>query len=326
MRGSNPNDARSGVGTSYVAHLIALHIVAYPTKSGRAKITLEYYKDQVMNEFQKLGVYLAVILIIIRVAVRFFQNKDKPIVERLIHETAIDGLMIAATLGLVVSLSSTTLTLQSELKAVTKIVEDSPEYSLMQTIANTRQAIDNISEPSAKEIFTNFYNSVTDEYKASLSSIQNHGMVIPKEKAMLFGESAFIEAKKSVFTTSYVSPSNWWLTPDGNAYFLKNEDAIRRGIRITIIFIYSTESELKELNSIIEKQKKAGMTIYSILASKLPARMSRDIIIVDDRLVGELILEKDTRDFSKVIVNVDQKEVVRVQEEWTDLLRFANTN
>jgi hypothetical protein len=278
-----------------------------------------------MNTFQKIAVFLTVFLITLRIIFRYIHNKDKPPVERFIHESALDGFMIAATLGLAVSIYTTTLTIQSGFGAFTKIVENAPEYSVMQALANARLAIESISEPSAKEIFTNVFDTETDEFKTTLTSIQNHGMEIQKEKAMLFGESVFNSAKKSVLTTSYVSPTSWWLTTEGNAYFLKNEAALRRNVHISRIFIFSSESELKELKPILQKQRSAGVTVYTILASKLPGRMSRDIIIVDDRLVGELILDKDTRDFSKVIVNVDPKEVGRVQDAWNDLLRFAKT-
>ncbi len=276
-----------------------------------------------MNTFQKITVFSTVIIIIIRIILRYLDNKKKPIEDRPSIESALDGLMIAATLGLALTIIATTLTIQSGLGAITKIVEDAPEFSVMQALGNARIAIDDISETSAKEIFTDFIKTETDDFQTKLTAIQNHEIEIPKEKAMLFGESVFTAAKKSVYTTSYVSPSSWWLTTEGNAYFLKNEAALKRSVSISRIFIYANDSELRDLKPILQKQKNAGVTVFSIQASKLPERMSRDIIIVDDRLVGELILDKDTRDFSKVVVNVDLKEVGRVQNQWSDLLRLA---
>ena len=271
-----------------------------------------------------ISIFIAIFVFVLRIIVRYIHNKDKPLAERLIGEDVIDGLLITSIFGIIISIAFSALPdIKSILGEVSSVVEDSPEYKVLQSLTKSRRSVEVITDIEIKNIFTDFLRKETDEYRASISSIANSQIVIRRENAMYFGESAFKAAKVSVNTTSYVSPHSWWLTSEGKAYFFKNEDAIKRGVKVKRIFIYMDNAEHKRLEPVIIQQKKAGVIVYSALVSSLPKGWTRDIIIVDGKLVGELALDMDTRDFNKVDVHAGVEDVKRVNENWEDLLRLS---
>jgi len=277
-----------------------------------------------MSTWQFLGLLSAFLLFVVKSVLQYQHNKAKGIAERLPAEGVIESLMLSVVFGTVLSIASTTLPkIESGLGALTDVVRDDPAYMALENAARARHTIEQIGDPVVRQIFSDYLTSETDAYTAALSSIQARKVEISRGKAMKFGESAFKAATVSVDTTSYVAPANWWLNNDGKKYFLTNEDALQRNVKIQRIFIYSTLEERDHLDPTIKAQKAKGITVYAVATDSLPKNMNRDIIIVDDKIVGELFLDEKTRDFDKVVVKIQPEDIKRAREDWNTLIRLA---
>ena len=278
-----------------------------------------------MDTHQLFVIFLTVFLFVLRVVVRYINNRHKPLSERLLGEDAIDGFLIASIFGIVTSIAFSTLpNIKSVLGEINAAVEDSPEYMILQTLTKSRRAVEEITDPGIRNIFNNFLHKETDKYKAAISSIANSRIILHRESTMRFAESAIKAANKSINAASYTAPNCiWWLTSDGRAYALKNEDAIKRGVQIKRIFIYADDTEYKKLEPVIAQQKKAGIIVYSALLSSLPKDWTHDLLIVDQALVASFSTGADSCEVEEIKASVDAEDIKRENEVWEDTLRLS---
>ena len=101
-------------------------------------------------------------------------------------------------------------------------------------------------------------------------------------------------AKKSILATSYVQFKEWWDEPWGKRYEDLNRDAVQqRHVDITRIFIFSNTAEFQNALSHLKAQKQDGIKIEYAMASNLNVKITSDMVVVDDRLAGELRLTPD---------------------------------
>lgn len=73
----------------------------------------------------------------------------------------------------------------------------------------------------------------------------------------------------------------------------------------------------------IREQKKAGIEVYSVIEGDIAKRISRDIIIVDDILAGELDVKLDTRDFEGVAVTSGSSDIKRIRKDWNTIYQSS---
>ena len=101
-------------------------------------------------------------------------------------------------------------------------------------------------------------------------------------------------AKKSILATSYVQFKEWWDEPWGKRYEDLNRDAVQqRHVDITRIFIFSNTAEFQNALSHLKAHKQDGIKIEYAMASNLNVKITSDMVVVDDRLAGELRLTPD---------------------------------
>ena len=104
------------------------------------------------------------------------------------------------------------------------------------------------------------------------------------------------EARGRVVMTSYILPSEWWATSAGSDYSQKTEDAPKHVESIERIFIIDNDAELKFLRATMQQQQQRGVKVKFVRSSNLDKNLLRDFIIIDDFVVGELVLD-DSRKF-----------------------------
>lgn len=72
----------------------------------------------------------------------------------------------------------------------------------------------------------------------------------------------------------------WWLSRPGRRYWRTHLEALARGVSVERVFIYHNWSD--ELQSLVQEQIKAGVKVYRVDYTALPARLKTDMIIWDE--------------------------------------------
>lgn len=106
-------------------------------------------------------------------------------------------------------------------------------------------------------------------------------------------------AQKSIFATSYVQFKQWWDLPWGKKYEALNREAIRdRKVQITRVFIFSKKEDFQNALPHLKAQLQDGIKVQYAYVDDLATKLTSDMVVVDDRLAGELRLtpEKGMKD------------------------------
>ena len=102
---------------------------------------------------QLIAIFIAIFVFVLRIIVRYIHNKDKPLAERLIGEDVIDGLLITSIFGIIISIAFSALPdIKSILGEVSSVVEDSPEYKVLQSLTKSRRSVEVITDIEIKNI------------------------------------------------------------------------------------------------------------------------------------------------------------------------------
>ncbi len=94
----------------------------------------------------------------------------------------------------------------------------------------------------------------------------------------------------SLFATSVVSMDTFWTESEGPDYHHKNLEIVKRGRRITRVFILDSSEALKDprMRKLLREQSTAGVDVWHVAASKLPRDAVSDFGIWDDKMVCTL--------------------------------------
>lgn len=142
---------------------------------------------------------------------------------------------------------------------------------------------------------------VEEQVQVVLSELRNltktaaQGEVILKAHSVQRDCAQILKQVKSedVFATSFVDPRNFWCTPQGDLYRQQCFDLVRKGIKITRVFIEPARVDDEELQCIedeIEKQKSKGVRVKRVPESNLPEECRLDFLLIPGKYVAYLVL------------------------------------
>jgi hypothetical protein len=160
---------------------------------------------------------------------------------------------------------------------------------LEQLLKETAEAIriaDNSNEPLMKYMLETRLNAL----KQHTDAVRQGSFVVEENEMPEFALEMIKSAKQSILATSYVQFKAWWDTPWGKKYEELNASAVKRGVKITRIFIFSNKSDYDNAKSHLESQKKAGIDVRYVMSNDLENKITSDMVVIDDRLAGELVL------------------------------------
>jgi 3-deoxy-D-manno-octulosonate 8-phosphate phosphatase KdsC-like HAD superfamily phosphatase len=95
---------------------------------------------------------------------------------------------------------------------------------------------------------------------------------------------------EELFATSVVSMDTFWTTSHGPDYHHKNLEIVKRGRKITRVFILDSPEALKDirLRNLLREQSDAGVDVWYVTADKLPSEAIIDFGIWDNEMVCTL--------------------------------------
>jgi hypothetical protein len=97
-------------------------------------------------------------------------------------------------------------------------------------------------------------------------------------------------AKTQIVATSYAQPASWWDQPWGKRYESENEEAVKRGVKVTRTFLFANQAELDAIKPLLSKEVDAGITVKYAFVKDLHADLVNGLVVIDDSLAGELHL------------------------------------
>ena len=160
---------------------------------------------------------------------------------------------------------------------------------LEQLLHETAEAVriaDKSEEPLMKYILDTRLNSL----QRHTDAVRQGRFVVDEDEMPGFALEMVQSAKQSILATSYVQFNAWWDTPWGRRYEELNVDALKRGVTITRIFIFSSKADFESARKHLETQSKAGIDVRFAMANELGIQITSDMVVVDNRLAGELRL------------------------------------
>jgi hypothetical protein len=125
--------------------------------------------------------------------------------------------------------------------------------------------------------------AVTDCYD-TLHSLAEGYMTFGARSPFAFGDEGITDAENSL--KAVTTNPHYWRSLPAKTYLQKHSIAIKRGVKITRIFIVQLEN-LSEIQDVIEEQENIGVDVYLADVKDLPREMQEIYIIMDDKLVTQ---------------------------------------
>ncbi len=110
-------------------------------------------------------------------------------------------------------------------------------------------------------------------------------MIVGDKSPFSFGVLGIKYAEKSINAVT-LSDSRFWDGVYGENYLNSNAAAIKRGVKITRVFMNSAET-LRNMEPSIRKQHEMGIDVYVVATEDVPKQLHDDVVIMDDRYLNK---------------------------------------
>jgi hypothetical protein len=113
------------------------------------------------------------------------------------------------------------------------------------------------------------------------------------QSPLSFGLMAFQQARKSIKIVVVVH-AGYWRQSYSEQYLNANAEAIRNGVEVTRMFLQPRDV-LKDMLDVLKKQQELGVEVRVgyLDSSVIPPELVKDCLIMDDRAVTQLEIERD---------------------------------
>lgn len=190
-------------------------------------------------------------------------------------------------------------------------------------LVNIRQIVSDYFSVERRDVQRDFFlekarNSI-EECSMTLTELAKGRVTVTREEQMVVLEELLRTARVQARGVSYITFQNWWRTQVGRNYLLENERAIRKGIRITRIFI-SPRDRVQELRDLAVEHHKIGVDVYIAIEEEQPSELLESYLIVDDTIVSksQIILGGQ---FQRAVITAEPHEVKKLIHNFNWLLR-----
>lgn len=137
-----------------------------------------------------------------------------------------------------------------------------------------------------REFFLERACTAIDDCSSTLAGLSKSCVSITREEQMVVLEELLRTARVQARGVSYIAFRDWWQTQVGKSYLQENERAVKRGIRITRIFV-APGDRLQELEELAFEHRKAGVEVYVAIEEEQPPELLESYLIVDESTVSK---------------------------------------
>lgn len=175
-------------------------------------------------------------------------------------------------------------------------------------------------KPVWYEIFRQRAENAIIECHDIIHGLSEGNMVVGGRSPYGFGVSGIKFAKFSLKAVS-LSGGKFWNSVWGENYLRSNYEAIKRGVKITRIFMNTSEA-LNDLVEVIKKHQDMGIDVYIVPIEMAHKHLHEDFVIMDDRFVN-LTEYGGTGNIRQWQQSVDLVKIEQCNSKFDTILRMA---
>jgi len=232
------------------------------------------------------------------------------------------GSILSGLGTMTVFLTSDLQKLESDMVKIDKYIVSTNTYSAAQ------QSIDNANDPIVKL----FFQERLFELEKSLREVSNQEIFVARNEILNTWEKLIKNSTKSVFATNLVSQDDWKFVSRDNAGLKVQEEAIKRGVKITRINFYdeSVTGHKEGLESLRKLQEAIKINVYKLPISwidnnetynKTKQRLgTADIVIVDDEILLLTVVNPKTYKMEWATLTYNQEKILTAKNLFQKLL------
>jgi hypothetical protein len=137
-----------------------------------------------------------------------------------------------------------------------------------------------------------------------------------------FGITGIKSVQKTLNAVQYANPA-YWRTKFGEKYSQLNEEAVKRGVKVTRLWIQGRET-LENFRDVITSQESMGIQVLLAESQDIPRDLREDFAIVDSKMLVKLEMTREGE--SKLErISIDPIEVEKAERIFELLQRYART-
>ncbi len=169
------------------------------------------------------------------------------------------------------------------------------------------------------ELFEQRANDALQECKDTVHKLVNGHMKADPAGKFSIGRRGIQMASSSVKAVS-CEPLELWRSPHWKTGLKANADAIKRGVKITRIFIQDQEA-LSVYKDVLQDHYKAGAEVLIVSPDKLEEGLIESYFIVDNRILAEFYFTKGK--LVEEMISINSFEVKEANDKFGKILRNA---
>lgn len=174
------------------------------------------------------------------------------------------------------------------------------------------------------EIFIKYAHSYMVELNASLHTLSEGRYQVPplKEGEGLIDSTILLNTQNEFLATSIGNLERWWNSVGGKRYLHENELAVKRGVKLTRIFIVQKHDNLEAVAKIATEQKHIGVDVWLIDAEHVPEHLRLDYIISERKTMsyGEVSPDGMLR---KPVISINDYDIQKYINNFEIVKRYA---
>ena len=169
-------------------------------------------------------------------------------------------------------------------------------------------------------LFTQFAKDTLVECQNILQFMADGKLVSRRTRMKDFSLELIKIAKSMIFATDTGNIAYWRETYMQD-YFELNVKAIKRGVKITRIFIYPLR-DLRKNEDILQQHQNAGIDVYFVDSGKLPKDLVGDYMVVDGKMANYIEFSPDGHVLGNVL-SIKQEQVGEFGKRFEVIMQYA---
>lgn len=233
-----------------------------------------------------------------------------------------DGMQIwnAIGLALLIGIFTSILQLRISMSNMQKSTEVLVSHEMLQNIIKV------IDEAYAchrglGDICRSKFSKSQQSFQEMLSKANNKEYKINKDDIHTVATLLIKHAYSTIYATSFVKESSWWRTSWSKSYLVDHQEARERNVTIERVFIFPNQKVFDHSQDILYENLAHGVIVKYIFENRLQKKLSKDIIIIDDKFSGSLVLNK--REMQEITLSNNITAIERAKEIFTIVSRDA---
>jgi len=219
--------------------------------------------------------------------------------------------LVSIAISLLLELISRLAKAQEKLIAASglsrSLLRDETLFSAISTIVEDYHSV--IRRRDGYSMFANRARELLSECSDGIHDLVEGYMILPPLSQFSFGLKGFSDVRHTIKSTSYVDAEGFWKSVAGEKYLQANIELVRRGVKITRIFI-GNRRNVGRAKEVMTGQREAGIRVLIALIEEIPRDLCEDFLVADDSILAQLQLTREGIPRSERI-SIDPQEVRR---------------